>query len=469
MKRQNLLADLLPSLTGTETIWAFRGIQHCGVGQKLMSTPSLTITVKVGPTRTLHETAARNRTLERDIATPSVDGFAVGLRIGNAPSADSPKQLAPITSRRNDLNLSLRIIACLKIKQPGNFEDYLMRAIIHRLPKRQSRTGLVAMSDIPSIEVPTGDPSVSGVFVSHVHEDRNLAEAFTLLIRDITAGSVAAYSSSDNTGDSGIKYGSEWFSWIKEKVEVSDHIVALLTPHSVGRPWILFEAGLGKAKPQSSVFGLALGIGVAEASVGPFGVFQNSASDRNSLIKLCKQLISSVRVNPRDEVIGMMVDGFLSKVEAHFSALEELPAKPDDPKTAAIFQSLEDLKFLLRERSETVTTKSRRYIERDLMMFVEDLEDGRERNSLRTAVVAALAEESGLVVEAEVLRQLSGRKFSTRDLRMAEQLIMSSRRSGGRDERVFDLVRHEFINLTRRVRHENELVFETPDSPPGKD
>jgi hypothetical protein len=72
------------------------------------------------------------------------------------------------------------------------------------------------MSDIPAAEDQPSDPSVSGVFVSHVHEDRSLAEAFTLLIRDITAGSVAAYSSSDNTGDSGIKYGLEWFSWIKE-------------------------------------------------------------------------------------------------------------------------------------------------------------------------------------------------------------------------------------------------------------
>jgi len=49
----------------------------------------------------------------------------------------------------------------------------------------------------------------AGVFISHVHEDKPLADAFSILIQDITspapsatrcAGSVASFSSSDNSG-----------------------------------------------------------------------------------------------------------------------------------------------------------------------------------------------------------------------------------------------------------------------------
>src|ERR1700728_4360676 len=94
--------------------------------------------------------------------------------------------------------------------------------------------------------VPEEDRSVGGIFISHVHEDRELASAFSILLRDITAGVLPTFSSSDRTADGGIRYGTEWFQWIKESIESSDHLVALLTPHSLERPWILFEAGLGK-------------------------------------------------------------------------------------------------------------------------------------------------------------------------------------------------------------------------------
>lgn len=231
----------------------------------------------------------------------------------------------------------------------------------------------------------------SGVFVSHVHEDKPLADAFVQLIRDVTAGSVDAYSSSDNSGGAGIRYGHEWFDWIKERVDRADHVVALLTPTSVGRPWILFEAGLGSAKDGGTVFGLALGLGVGDASSGPFGVFHNSGADRESLIKLCKQLISASHVNPRDQVVGMMVDQFLESVRVHFEDSEAPVVPVDDPKTAALFQGIEDLKFLLREReSEPRSRKSTRRDERDLFMLMEGFEsDEKMAPGLRTTMVAA--------------------------------------------------------------------------------
>src|SRR5437868_2039055 len=84
-----------------------------------------------------------------------------------------------------------------------------------------------------------------GVFISHVHEDKSLADAFALLLRDATSGALETYSSSTTTGDGGIRYGTEWFQWIKDSISAADHVVALLTRSSLDRPWILFEAGLG--------------------------------------------------------------------------------------------------------------------------------------------------------------------------------------------------------------------------------
>ena len=163
-------------------------------------------------------------------------------------------------------------------------------------------------------------------------------------------------------------------------VDTADHVVALLTPASVGRPRILFEAGLGTAKPSGTVFGVALGLGVAEASVGPFGVFHNSGSDRDSLIKLCKQLISSGRVNPRDQVIEKMVDEFILIVAKHFEESDDVAQPVDDPKTAALFQGLEDLKFLLREREiDPRYRRNSRRDERDLFMLMDSFEGSDDK------------------------------------------------------------------------------------------
>lgn len=290
------------------------------------------------------------------------------------------------------------------------------------------------------------DPvSPAAVFISHVHEDKPLADAFSILIQDITAGSVATFSSSDNSGVGGMRYGEEWFSWIKEKVDAADHVVALLTQNSVGRPWILFEAGLGKANPSTSVFGVALGIGVAEASVGPFGVFQNSESDKPAVVKLCKQLIARSHANPRDEVIGSMVDQFLDKVATHLAAVGSEPVEVEDVKTAAVLQGIEDLKFLVRDREPGPSRRSSRRMERDMDRYMHLMDFGRPgSDALRLHILAGLAEESGMIVESEVLRYLAEHRRSSKDnVQLLERMVMTMRPDGREDSYVYELLHHE--------------------------
>lgn len=286
----------------------------------------------------------------------------------------------------------------------------------------------------------------AGVFISHVHEDKPLADAFSILIQDITAGSVASFSSSDNSGVGGIRYGDEWFSWIKAKVDSADHVVALLTPRSVGRPWILFEAGLGKANPATSVFGLAMGLQVAEASVGPFGVFQNSSSDKQSLVKLCKQLIVRSHAKPREEVIGRMVDEFLEKVAGHLSAADVAPATPEDVQTAAMLQGIDDLKFLIRERDGGPIRRGSRRLEREFDRFLHLLEESEPRHDiLRLRVLAALAEAGGMVVQAEVLRYLSEQRRPLKsNMQMFERLMMTMRPDSREESFLQEMIYREF-------------------------
>ena len=230
-----------------------------------------------------------------------------------------------------------------------------------------------------------------GVFISHIHEDRAIANAFSILVRDVTAGTVPTFASSSTAPEEGIKYGDEWFQWIREKVESADHVVALLTPRSVEKPWILFEAGLGKAQPDSSMFGVAVGMSVAAASVGPFGVFQNSSAERASLIKLCGQLIAPSKLKPRAEIVEMMVDQFILAVQ---SAVPDQESVVEDPKSAALFQAIEDLKFLVREQRAGGADRSSHRVDRHWEFTVPMLlEDSNISVSSRRRLLAIAADQ----------------------------------------------------------------------------
>ncbi|MGH8489386.1 MAG: hypothetical protein ACREXS_11130 [Gammaproteobacteria bacterium] len=58
-----------------------------------------------------------------------------------------------------------------------------------------------------------------------------------------------------------------------QKLDDATDVVALLTIHSVNRPWILYEAGVAKGKLAASdrVFGIALGVSLAHPSASASG------------------------------------------------------------------------------------------------------------------------------------------------------------------------------------------------------
>ncbi|HPF96974.1 MAG TPA: TIR domain-containing protein [Mangrovimonas sp.] len=86
------------------------------------------------------------------------------------------------------------------------------------------------------------------VFISHDTRDAELAEAFSKLLSSVSAGVLKSFRSSDKRGNQGIAYGVEWYPEIMKKLNEASDVVALLTKHSVDRPWILYEAGVAKGK-----------------------------------------------------------------------------------------------------------------------------------------------------------------------------------------------------------------------------
>ena len=199
------------------------------------------------------------------------------------------------------------------------------------------------------------------VFVSHDSRDADLAEAFGNLLTDASGGILKSFRSSDRKGNAGIEYGQEWYRAIMQKLDDATDVVALLTAHSINRPWILYEAGVAKGKLSSNerVFGIALGVTLEEAATGPFAQFQNSPDEEDAITTLMLQLIRRhPQAAPRDEAVRRQVQAFRESVATLLKGRKTesipAPARVDETSVAKFF---EEVKVLVRDVPERVASE----------------------------------------------------------------------------------------------------------------
>ena len=197
------------------------------------------------------------------------------------------------------------------------------------------------------------------VFISHDSRDADLAEAFANLLSDVSAGTLKSFSSSDKKGSSGIAFGTEWYTAIMSQLGDATDVVALLTKHSIDRPWILYEAGVAKGKLDTNVLGVALGVPLEKVSTGPFAQFQNCDDDEDSLTKLVIQLLKrNPDASPREEAIRIQVRVFIEKVKALLSTKGAAKTQPETDETS-VAKLFEEVKVMVRDLPERVDDRVR--------------------------------------------------------------------------------------------------------------
>jgi len=185
------------------------------------------------------------------------------------------------------------------------------------------------------------------VFISHDTRDAKLAEAFSALLKSVSAGVLKSFRTSDKKGNQGIEYGVEWYPEIIKNIQEASDVVCLLTERSVNRPWILFEAGMAKGKLGTPILGVALGISLKDASSGPFAQFQNCADDEDSLTKLVFQLVDRIpNSEPDEDTIKFQVGKFkesiagILKKSSKVTTEESTESSSKDNSSAKLFEEI---------------------------------------------------------------------------------------------------------------------------------
>ena len=198
------------------------------------------------------------------------------------------------------------------------------------------------MSDLPLGENISKSPNPL-VFISHDTRDGELAEAFSILLKSVSAGVLKSFRTSDRKGNQGIEYGVEWYPEIIKNIQGASDVVCLLTKRSVDRPWILFEAGMAKGKLDTPILGVALGIELRDASSGPFAQFQNCGDDEDSLTKLVFQLVKRIpNSEPDNDTIKFQVGKFKLTISEILKKLDAPTNKDGIAKISADVKDIEN-------------------------------------------------------------------------------------------------------------------------------
>lgn len=194
------------------------------------------------------------------------------------------------------------------------------------------------------------------IFLSHDSRDAALAEAFENLLIDASGGVLKAFRSSDRKGSSGIEFGAEWYATIMSRLNDATDVVALLTPNSIGRPWILYEVGVARGKLSVPAFGVTFGVSLDKVS-GPFAQFQNSSDDEDSLTKLVLQLIKrNPDATPREEAVRRQVAAFRERVPPPASP-PSTDGAPPPADVSNVVKLFEEVKVMFRELPDAVARR----------------------------------------------------------------------------------------------------------------
>jgi hypothetical protein len=241
-------------------------------------------------------------------------------------------------------------------------------------------------------------------------------------------------------------------------------VVALLTPNSVGRPWILFEAGFAIGRLDSKVFGIAIGLPLPQAVTGPFAQFQNCEATEESLTTVVIKLIQrNPNARPREQAVRKQVQAFLEEITPLLKQRSGEEAETQEEMDAtAVAKVFEEVKVMFRDLPSRVESELRGHgvlkkRNRFHPMMIEEVfhmaqfEEGDDPSVPWLLLASILRDEVPWVAEGafEVYRAVQeGNPDKTERAKRNVQTILKLMRHSkffhrfGRDDETFFILRH---------------------------
>lgn len=132
------------------------------------------------------------------------------------------------------------------------------------------------------------------VFVSHSHDESELALALSNLLEKVSQGMINCWLSSDQSPDGGIPPGMKWSEVILAKIKETDFTIALLSSRSLTRPWVLWECGIASGiHGETGIIPVLYSLSLSEFK-SPLDVYEAYEVDKiDGIQALCGKLVTA--------------------------------------------------------------------------------------------------------------------------------------------------------------------------------
>jgi hypothetical protein len=159
-------------------------------------------------------------------------------------------------------------------------------------------------------------PASAKVFISHSHEEKELALAWKELFDNVGNGAVEVWLSSDSSASGGMALGEEWRNTIYEKLAGATHMLAIVTPQSATRPWILWECGVATGiNKERKLVPIAHSMPLSDLP-SPLQSYQAyDGDDRASVQQVCERMLTGAGFKPNPKFWTQQLELFEDRVK----------------------------------------------------------------------------------------------------------------------------------------------------------
>ena len=156
------------------------------------------------------------------------------------------------------------------------------------------------------------------VLISHAHDEKAYADAWKNLLNTVSAGGIEVWFSSDVAPSGGMEIGKEWREQLYQRLGESDFIIAIQTPTSSGRPWIMWECGAASGiNKERGLIPVVFGMGRGDLAnpLTSYQVYQGE--ERNQVLEICGRLFKTAQLQVHEPFFDMAFTQYLTSVKLH--------------------------------------------------------------------------------------------------------------------------------------------------------
>lgn len=156
------------------------------------------------------------------------------------------------------------------------------------------------------------------VFISHAHEEKDIALAWQTLLETISQGAIEVWLSSDTKPLGGLGLGKEWRENIYQKLNESNFVIAILSPRSMEKPWILWETGVASGiEKNRGLIPILYSMPLTDFE-GPLASYQAySGEDKSKIYEICERLMHEAELKPKAKYWEPIVENYMNTIKFH--------------------------------------------------------------------------------------------------------------------------------------------------------